>query len=87
MKTNWKIRFKNPQFIIAFVSGLILIAEQVGILIGYELDKVFTDQLLLIVRTILGLLTLLGIVTDPTTQGLSDSQEALTYNKPKKTNY
>ncbi|HEQ0702808.1 TPA: phage holin, partial [Streptococcus pyogenes] len=27
---------------------------------------------------------LLGVVTDPTTKGLSDSEQALTYHEPKK---
>lgn len=81
---NWKARFKNPQFVIGFVSAMILLAEQIARLFGYELDKVMTEQLLEAVRSLLVVLGLLGIVTDPTTQGLSDSKQALNYTEPRK---
>ncbi|HEQ7657983.1 TPA: phage holin [Streptococcus pyogenes] len=37
-----------------------------------------------IANTAVTLLVLLGVVTDPTTKGLSDSEQALTYHEPKK---
>ena len=41
------------------------------------------DKLLAVVNALFGVLTILGIVTDPTTKGVGDSTQALTYDKPK----
>lgn len=81
---NWKVCFKNPQFVIGFVAALILLAEQIARLFGYELDKVMTKQILEVVRSLLVVLGLLGIVTNPTTAGVTDTAQALTYEEPRK---
>jgi phi LC3 family holin len=81
---NWKVRIKNKSFWIAMVAMALLLIQQVAIIFGYELD--FGDlgnQLKDVINTIFAILALLGVVNDPTTKGLSDSNQALTYEVPK----
>lgn len=81
---NWKVRFKNKRFVIAFIAGLLLLVKQVSVLFGYNLNtELFSTNINNVVDAVFLLLGLLGIVNDPTTQGLSDSKQALTYKEPK----
>lgn len=81
---NWKVRFKNKRFVIAFIAGLLLLVKQVSVLFGYNLHtELFSTNINNVVDAVFLLLGLLGIVNDPTTQGFSDSEQALTYEKPK----
>ena len=41
------------------------------------------DKLLAVVNAVFALLAILGIAIDPTTEGLGDSQQAMSYTKPK----
>ena len=41
------------------------------------------DKLLAVVNALFAVLTILGIVTDPTTAGIADSKQAMTYTTPK----
>ena len=81
---NWKVRFKNKRFVIAFIAGLLLLVKQVSVLFGFNLNtELFSTNINNVVDAVFLLLGLLGIVNDPTTQGFSDSEQALTYDKPK----
>jgi len=44
------------------------------------------DKLLAVVNAVFAVLAILGIVTDPTTEDVSDSKQAMTYEMPKKKN-
>lgn len=81
---NWKVRFKNKRFVIAFIAGLLLLVKQVSVLFGYNLNtELFSTNINNVVDAVFLLLGLLGIVNDPTTKGFSDSEQALTYKEPK----
>ena len=81
---NWKVRFKNKRFVIAFIAGLLLLIKQVSVLFGYNLNtELFSTNINNVVDAVFLLLGLLGIVNDPTTKGFSDSEQALTYKEPK----
>ncbi len=85
MKVNWKVRIKNEAFWIALVPAIILLIQAVASVFGYTLDLGdLGNKLLEVVKIVFTILAILGIVTDPTTAGLSDSLRALTYTKPKK---
>ena len=85
MKINWKVRLKNKSFWLALIPALLLLIQQVCAMFGLTLDLVpIQEQLLGIIGTVFTLLALFGIVNDPTTTGVSDSSQALTYQKPKK---
>ena len=84
MKINWDVRIKNKTFWIAFIPAVLLLVQQVCAIFGVAIDIAgLSEQLLGIVGTVFVILALLGIVTDPTTKGVSDSDQAMTYDKPK----
>ena len=72
---NWKLRFQNKATLLAIASTVILLAQQLGLKLPDNIDDV--------VNTFLTLLVLLGVINDPTTEGLKDSNKVLTYDKPK----
>ena len=81
---NWKVRFANKAFWVAFVPAILLLIQVVAAVFGYTLDLGdLGNKLLAVVNALFAVLALLGIVTDPTTAGVSDSAQALTYEKPK----
>lgn len=75
-KINWKLRLQNKVTLIALLGAVFLMAQQFGL----EIPKNIQDG----VNTFVYILVLLGVVTDPTTSGLSDSERALEYYEPKK---
>lgn len=82
---NWKVRIKNKAFWVALIPALLLLVQVVASVFGYTLDMgELGDKLLAVVNALFAVLAILGIVTDPTTAGVSDSTQALTYNTPKK---
>ena len=82
---NWKVRLKNKQFWISFIPAVLLLVQKVASQLGYALDLSDTgERVLEIVETLFFVLALLGVVTDPTTEGVGDSQRALTYEYPSK---
>lgn len=75
MKINWKLRFKNKATLAAIVATAILLAQQ----LGFKLPDNIND----VANTALALLVLIGVVSDPTTSGITDSRQALEYEAPK----
>lgn len=83
MKINWKVRVKNRAFWIAIIPAIALLGKQVLELFGVNVD--FTNvskELLGIIETVFVILAIIGVITDPTTKGISDSERALGYNEP-----
>lgn len=84
MNINWKVRFANKAFWVAFIPAVLLLAQVVAAVFGYTL--VLGDlgnKLLAVVNALFAVLAILGVVNDPTTEGMSDSARAMTYDKPK----
>ncbi len=82
---NWKVRFKNKTFWLALIPAAFVLLQAVLALFGITFDSTVPEEkLLAIVHAVFVLLTLLGVVTDPTTEGISDSRQALSYQDPKK---
>ena len=85
MKLNFKVRLKNKLFWTTMIPAVILLVMQVCKLFGLNLDlRGISCSLLDIVSTVFIILTILGIINDPTTNGISDSDLAMTYEKPKR---
>ncbi len=81
---NWKVRVKNRVFWMSVVPAVLLLIQTVAATFGYTLDLgELGNNLLAVVNAAFGVLAILGIVADPTTEGVSDSQQALTYMEPK----
>ena len=83
MKINWKVRLSNKQFWIALIPALALVAQAVAAVFGYTLDfSTMVGKILAVVDAVFALLVILGIVVDPTTNGIGDSERALGYVTP-----
>lgn len=81
---NWKVRIKNKNFWLAIIPAVLLLITQIGAIFGLQIDTALIgEQLAAVVSTVFLILTILGIVTDPTTEGISDSTLAMTYEEPK----
>lgn len=78
---NWKLRFKNPATILGLISAFLLLANQVAVLFGVEISEALGEQIMQIAETVLGIMVVLGVVVDPTTEGLKDSERALDYKE------
>lgn len=84
MSINWKVRIRNKSFWVALIPALLLLIQQVCGVFGVTLDfGELQAQLVAIVSTVFAVLAILGIVADPTTKGMGDSEQALSYEKPK----
>lgn len=81
---NWKVRIKNKNFWIALIPAIIVLIQAVASVFGVSLDLgAVGDKLIAVVNAVFIVLSILGIVNDPTTSGISDSTQAMTYEKPK----
>lgn len=82
---NWKVRIRNRAFWAALIPAVLLLVQSGAAMFGINLDLGETgNRLLAVVNQLFAVLTILGIVNDPTTAGLSDSENAMTYQVPKK---
>lgn len=74
MKLNLKVRFQNKAFCVAFASAVILLLQQLG------LGQYLPENLMDIINSVLLILSMCGIIVDPTTKGIEDSQRVLEKN-------
>lgn len=72
---NFKLRLQNKATLVALISAVFLMLQQFGLEIPRNIQEG--------VNTFVVILVILGIVTDPTTKGLGDSEQALGYHEPK----
>ena len=80
---NWKVRVKSKAFWVAIIPAVLLLAQVVAAVFGYTLDLGdLGNRLLAVVNAVFAVLAILGVVVDPTTEGVSDSARALTYTRP-----
>ena len=85
MKINWKVRIKNKNFWLTIIPAVLLFAQVVLAVFGVSIDVGdIGNKLIAVVDAAFVILVGLGIVTDPTTAGISDSEQAMTYEEPKK---
>lgn len=84
MNINWIARIKNKSFWLSFIPAVLLFIQAVAAVFGFTLDfGELGNQLLSVVNSLFAVLAILGVVNDPTTSGLGDSKQAMTYTKPK----
>lgn len=84
MKINWIVRIKNKTFWVTAIPAVLLLVQVVADAFGFVIDLgELGNKLIAIVNALFAVLTILGIVADPTTAGVSDSSLAMTYDKPK----
>ena len=81
---NWKVRIRNKNFWVCIIPAALLLIQAVAAVAGVQLDlSALGDKLLAVVNAAFAVLAILGIVNDPTTAGIADSAQAMTYDKPK----
>ena len=80
-KINWKVRLKNKLWLAAFAS--LFITFIYGLLELLDVvPSISEGRTIEIVQSVLTVLGLIGVVTDPTTAGIGDSERALGYDEP-----
>ena len=83
-KINWKVRLTNKSFWITMIPAILLLVQLVAKLFGLEIEvDGLQENLLNIINALFVILAVLGITVDPTTKGIGDSENALTYTEPK----
>lgn len=83
MKINFKVRAKNKSFWLALIPAVLLLVQVVLAPLGYNWDYgVLNQQLAAIINALFAVLSIVGVITDPTTVGVSDSERALGYTVP-----
>ena len=80
---NWALRFKNKTtlvtMVLAVISFIYMLLDAIGVVPKFEQDVVVK-----IACAFIDLLAILGIVVDPTTDGVADSERAMSYSEPYK---
>ncbi|MBP5727030.1 MAG: phage holin [Clostridia bacterium] len=83
MKINWIVRIKNKAFWLALVPALAMVAQAVAALFGYTIDlTTWVGKVQAVINAVFAVLVILGIVVDPTTEGIGDSNRAMSYPQP-----
>ena len=81
MKINWKVRFRNKPWLAAALALLVTFVFDVFAL--FEIAPAITqDNVMQLITIVLTVLSGLGVIIDPTTQGVQDSERAMHYTAP-----
>ena len=81
MKINWKVRFKNKVWLGSFLS--LVIGFIYSLLALFDVFPAVTQNLVVqLLNQVLTFLGLIGVIVDPTTAGVGDSERAMGYTKP-----
>ncbi len=81
---NWSVRFRNKAFWLSLIPAVLLLVQVAAAVFGYTLDLgALGDKLLAVINALFAVLTILGVVNDPTTAGVTDSAQALSYTTPR----
>lgn len=81
MKLNWKVRFQNKIWLGSFLR--LIIGFTYSLLALFDVFPQVTESLVLqLLNQVLTFLGLIGVIVDPTTAGLGDSDRAMGYEEP-----
>ena len=83
MQINWKLRLANKTTLFGILSALVIFVYSVAQALGLDLP-VAQETIMAAVSAILAVLAALGVIVDPTTHGLSDSERAMSYEVPRR---
>lgn len=82
MNINWKVRLKSGPFWMGIASAVIMAVFYILDLCGV-VTNVTASQIIEAVQLLLLIPASIGIISDPTTKGVQDSQLAMSYTAPK----
>jgi phi LC3 family holin len=78
---NWKLRIKNKTTLICLIS--VVLSFIYNVLGMFEIVPPVSQEMVYnLCLSLIQILAAIGVVIDPTTQGLTDSTKALSYNRP-----
>ena len=81
MKINWKVRFQNKVWLGSFLS--LIVGFVYSLLALFDVFPRVTQNLVVqLLNQVLTFLGLIGVIMDPTTAGLGDSERAMGYEEP-----
>lgn len=81
---NWKVRIGNKTFWLTIVPALALLVQVVAAVFDITIDLTDTvAKLVDVINAVFAVLVIVGVVVDPTTAGVSDSAQAMTYTAPR----
>jgi len=81
MKINWKVRFRNPIWLTSFIAAIVSFAFVMMDL--FEVVPAVSESMIMQgVQAVIMILSGIGVLVDPTTKGVSDSERALAYEEP-----
>ena len=81
MKLNWKVRFKNKVWLGSFLS--LIVGFTYSMLALFDIFPQVTQNLVVqLLNQVLTFLGLIGVIVDPTTAGIGDSERAMGYAEP-----
>lgn len=67
MKEQIIKRLRNKAFWVALASGVVLLAQQLGL-------NIFPTNIADIINSVLAILTIMGVIVDPSTPGITDGE-------------
>ena len=80
---NWKVRLKNKIWVASMISLIVGFVYEVLAMAGIT-PRVEQNEILALAKAVLQILGMIGVVQDPTTDGMGDSTRALGYEEPYK---
>ena len=81
MKINWKVRFQNKVWLGSFFS--LIVGFVYSLLALFDVFPAVTQNLVVqLLNQVLTFLGLIGVIVDPTTAGIGDSERAMGYETP-----
>lgn len=82
MNINWKVRLKSGPFWAGLIS-LVLTLVYTVLDLFHIIPAFAQKQVMDVAVLLLQVLAFIGVVSDPTTKGFGDSEQAMTYRNPK----
>ena len=79
---NWKVRLQNKSWLLTMLAAIVAFMYHVLGLLGV-VPAISQDQITQLIGLVVNILVALGIVVDPTTSGVTDSRQALRYDRPR----
>lgn len=79
---NWKLRLKNKTTLAALIAAVVTLVYQI-LGIASVVPAVSSEQVINWIGLLLNILVTLGVLVDPTTAGITDSEQAKNYDAPK----
>lgn len=82
MQINWRVRFQNKTFLTGLTSLVVVFIYDLLQLLDVA-PAVTQSAVMQVAEGILTILGMVGVIADPTTAGIADSKQAMTYDVPK----